>query len=177
MVEALAQECGDLWRWLRRPPAGTSEAEFAAKKRAYFLLCEAVRYLPRGPAALRRCGALGRPAAKVANPEAERAAQSFTVDELALLERRTLTSDGWVIPVPLLARVEAVKAELATAGNKAGDVDALREILTRVHASTGQSLHSLHRRLPALRTRLSRLRAAAAVTRPPAKVPPPRGTQ
>lgn len=169
-VEALAKECAAMLRWLRGPGAAASESEFATCLRAYRSLCEAVAFLPRGPALLKEHGGL-LASKKTAQPTTQRAAESFTADEVALLDEPVLTPDGWVVPGPLVQHVDVVKDELANSGGESGDQHALKRILERAATANGKSTLASLNQLGKLKTRVSRQRAQAITVRSQ-KVPP-----
>lgn len=157
-------------RWLRGPGAAASESEFATCLRAYRSLCEAVAFLPRGPALLKEHGGL-LASKKTAQPTTQRAAESFTADEVALLDEPVLTPDGWVVPGPLVQHVDVVKDELANSGGESGDQHALKRILERAATANGKSTLASLNQLGKLKTRVSRQRAQAITVRSQ-KVPP-----
>lgn len=171
-VEDLAKECAAMLRWLRGPGTAASESEFATRLRAYRALCEAVGYLSYGRALLKKHGALlgGK---KTAQPTTQRSADSFTADELALFKDKeaVLTPDGWVVGVPLVQHVDRVRDELRESGAESGDKQALKKILERAALSSGKSVLATLGNLPALQTKVSRLRTLA-ITKRSQKVSP-----
>lgn len=157
-------------RWLRGPGTAASESEFATCLRAYRSLCEAVSFLPRGPALLKEYGGL-LSSKKKAQATTQRSAESFTADEVALLDQPVLTPDGWVVPGPLVPHVDLVKEELANSGAESGDQQALKKILERAATANGKSTLASLNQLGKLKTRVSRQRAQAITVRSQ-KVPP-----
>lgn len=152
-VEALAAECRALLVWLQGPGASAGEAEFAVVHRAYSALLAAVAMLPRGPAALERARArpVRRPGPK---PTTTRSADSFTIDDVVLLDEPVLTPQGWVVPAPIVPHVERERERLKAAQRPSSDTDALREILRRVLGSDIKAGRVLNRH----KVRLTRAR-------------------
>lgn len=153
-VEALAVECRALLLWLRGPGASAGEAQFAVVYRAYCALVTSVAMLPRGPAALERGRALPvrRPDPK---PTTTRRADSFTLDDVVLLDKPVLTPQGWVVPAPIIPHVDRERERLKAAHRPSSDTDALAEILRR---ATGSD-HKTRALLPRHKVRLSRTRS------------------
>lgn len=152
-VEALAAECRALLVWLRSPGASASEVEFALVHRAYCALLTSVSMLPRGRIALERARALPmrRPDPK---PTTTRSADSFTIDDVVLLDKAVLTPQGWVVPAPIVPHVDRERERLKAEQRPHTDADALREILRRATGSDIQAGLSLNRH----KVRLTRLR-------------------
>lgn len=143
-VEALAAECRGLLVWLRGPGKSAGQAEFAVVHRAYCALLTSVAMLPRGPAALERARALParRPEPR---PTTTRSADSFTIDDVVLLDKRVLTPQGWVVPAPIVPHVDRERERLKAEQRPHTDADALREILRRATGSDIQAGRSLNR--------------------------------
>lgn len=170
-VEALAKECAEMLRWLRGPGAAASESEYKARFRAYKALCEAVAFLPRGPSLLKQFGGLVV-RKKPMQPTTQRAAESFTADELALLDEPVLTPDGWLVPPqPLVMHVDRVRDELRESGAESGTKQALRKILERAAVASNRSVLASLKDLPKLEAKVSRQRNRA-ITERSQKVPP-----
>lgn len=178
-VEDLARECRILLVWLRGDGASAGADAFAAAHQAYRALIDAVSMLPHGPKYLRELRALPKVRRPARQPDTLRAADAFTLDELATMTSAVLTPTGWVVPVALVAHVDRERARIgATSTDKA----ALTEILTRRSQIRGESVNrALSRDLRALQKRLSveRSRWAAietadksSVTERSEKVPP-----
>lgn len=157
-VEALALECLQLKRWLTTGPGVFADVQvFATVARAYEALLEAVGWLERGPYFLRQHQALPRPEGAPAPLATTRPAAAFTADEIALLDEPVLTPSGWIVPGPLVQRVDALKSEL---GSGATDADALRTMIDRAAAAGGRrKRHGQASPLAKLKTRVSRARA------------------
>ena len=152
-VEALAAECRALLVWLRGPGASAGEAEFAIVHRAYCAMLAAMAMLPRGHAALERARALPKTRAAPA-PMTTRTADSFTIDDVVLLDEPVLTPQGWVVPAPIVPHVERERERLQAAGKPHSDADALREILRRALGSDIKAGRVLNRH----KVRLTRAR-------------------
>lgn len=166
-VEALAKECSEMRAWLRGPGSAAPESEFQIRLRAYKALCEAVAFLPHGPALLKKLG--GRVVSKgPMHPTTQRAAESFTADEVVLLDEPVLTPDGWVVPGPLVPHVDRVRDELRESGHESGDQHALEKIRERAARSSGKRSSAS---LGSLKTKVSRERKQA-ITERSKKVPP-----
>ena len=164
-VEALANECRALLHWLKGPGSSADPEAFDVVLRAYRALIEALNMLPHGSRYLNHVRAL--PPTKKPYPFAkvERTAESFSPDELALLDKPVLTLDGVVVPASLLAHVEKEGA--------ANDKAALAAILTRVALQRGvSSSQTLTSELGKLQVRVSRQRTTKRITKGPKKMPP-----
>lgn len=159
-----------MFRWLRGPGTAASESEFKARLRAYKALCEAVSFLPRGPDMLKQFGGLVA-RKKPMRPTTQRAADSFTADEVALLDKPVLTPDGWVVPGPLLPHVDRIRDELRESGAESGTKQALKKILERAAVASNRSVLASLNELPKLETKVSRQRKQAIAERSQ-KVPP-----
>lgn len=172
-VEALASECRALRVWLEGPGRSAGPESFAVALQAYRALIDAVAFLPRGPQFLQAVRALPAVHRQPKGIDTTRAAESFTDDELAVLPARLLTPTGWVVPVPLVARVDAERVAL---GPTSTSKDALRTILLRAGRSPLQAERELGRWEKELSLRRARVSANAgldgAVTGPDEKVPP-----
>lgn len=152
-VEALAAECRALLVWLRGPGASAGEAEFAVVHRAYRAMLAAVSMLPRGPSELKKACALP-PKRADSEPTTTRTADSFTIDDVVLLDEMLLTPQGWIVPVPIVPHVDRERERLKAAQLPSSDTDALREILRRALGSDIQAGRVLNRH----KVRLSRAR-------------------
>lgn len=166
-VEVLARECSEMLAWLRGPGTAAAESEFVARLRAYKALCEAVSYVPHGPALLKKLGGL----VKVRKPMHPTTTRDLTADEVALLDKPVLTPRGWVVPGPLVPHVDHVRAELRAAKRQSSDQHALKEILERVARANGKSVLGSLEALGKFKTKVSRQRNQAITVRPK-KVPP-----
>lgn len=169
-VEALARECSEMLAWLRGPGTAAAESEFVSRIRAYKALCEAVAYLPHGPALLKKFGGRMK-VRKPIHPTTTRDPDTFTADEVALLDQPVLTPRGWVVPGPLVPHVDRVRAELANAKLPSGDQHALTTILERAARASGKSILGSLEALGKLKTKVSRQRKQAITVRLK-KVPP-----
>lgn len=152
-VESLAAECRALLVWLRGPGTSVGKAEFVVVHRAYCALLTSVSMLPRGRIALERAHALPtrRPAPKLTT---KRSADSFTIDDVVLLDKAVLTPQGWVVPEPIVPHVEREVERLKAAQRPHSDSDALKEILLRATGSESKT----RALLPRNKVRLSRAR-------------------
>lgn len=168
-VEVLAEACAEMLAWLNGPGRSAPSSEFAARLLAYKALREAVSYLPRGPALLEQVGGIPEAPPAPSSPS-ERDAASFGIDELALMTDPVLTPQGWVVPAPLVKRVDEVRQRLRAEGKPHTDKDALIEMLVASARSQGRALWRVTQDLGAARTRLSRARTA--ITEGAIKVPP-----
>lgn len=152
-VESLAAECRALLVWLRGPGASAGGAEFAVVHGAYGALLTSVSMLPRGRIALERAHAL--PTRRSApKPTTKRSADSFTIDDVVLLDKRVLTPQGWVVPEPIVPHVDRERERLQAAQRPHSDSDALTEILLRATGSESKT----RALLPQHKVRLSRAR-------------------
>lgn len=170
-VDALARKCAALLSWLKGPGVAADPELFAARASAYAALVEAVGYLARGPELLDTYGALLPQPAGLPEP-VNRPADSFTPDEVALLDEPVLTAQGWIVPGPLALHVDRVRRSLLEQQKPSTDRDALLQMLTNRATARGESQWRALGELPRLQTRLSRERSAARITRRGAKVPP-----
>lgn len=169
-VEALARECSEMLAWLRGPGTAAAESEFVDRLRAYKALCEAVSYMPHGPALLKKLGGLVK-VRKPMHPTTTRDPDTFTADEVALLDKPVLTSRGWVVPGPLVQHVDRVRAGLMAGKLPSGDQHALIEILANAARASGKSVLGSRKDLGKLKTKVSRQRKQAITVRTK-KVPP-----
>jgi len=130
--------------------------------------------MPKGGPSLKAAKAL-QPQQRADGP----VAGDMTPDQAVALyvdgQEPVLTLQGWACPAPLVPHVDREKQKLAEAGKDGTDAEALRQILTRLAPLQRRNTFDMLKQLGKWKTRLSRDRRKAAVTKPPEKVPPEGG--